>query len=55
MTKIINNPISGDVSFATVAVQVGDELWVGSSRGDRIARDPAAGLISTSATGAAPK
>ena len=41
---IINYPSSAEVSFATVAVQVGKELWVGSSRGDRIARYPAEGL-----------
>jgi hypothetical protein len=38
--EIVNYPTSEAVSFATVAVQVGDELWVGSSRGDRIARYP---------------
>ena len=38
------NPASDVVSFATVAVQIGKELWVGSSRGDRIARYPATGL-----------
>ena len=42
--EIINYPSSPEVSFATVAVQIGDELWVGSSRGDRIARYPAARL-----------
>jgi sugar lactone lactonase YvrE len=42
--QIIDYPTSPAVSFATVAVQVGDELWVGSSRGDRIARYPAAGV-----------
>lgn len=42
--EIINYPSSAEVSFATVAVQIGKELWVGSSRGDRIARYPAAGL-----------
>ena len=39
--EIVNYPTSETVSFATVAVQVGDELWVGSSRGDRVARYPA--------------
>ena len=43
-TSIIDYPTSDVVSFATVAVQVGDELWVGSARGDRIARYPAKGL-----------
>ena len=42
--EIVNYPTSDVVSFATVAVQVGNELWVGSARGDRIARYPAAGL-----------
>jgi hypothetical protein len=42
--EIINYPVSDAVSFATVAVQVGNEIWVGSSRGDRIARYPATGL-----------
>jgi hypothetical protein len=44
-TEIINNPSSNDVPFATVVVQVGKELWVGSSRGDRIARYPADGKL----------
>jgi sugar lactone lactonase YvrE len=42
--EIVNYPTSEAVSFATVAVQVGNELWVGSSRGDRVARYPAKGL-----------
>jgi sugar lactone lactonase YvrE len=42
--EIVNYPTSPEVSFATVAVQIGDELWVGSSRGDRVARYPAKGL-----------
>ena len=43
--EIINNPSSNDVPFSTVAVQVGKELWVGSARGDRIARYPADGKL----------
>jgi hypothetical protein len=43
--EIINYPSSAEVSFATVAVQIGKELWVGSSRGDRIARYPADGKL----------
>jgi len=39
-TAIVNQPTSGSLSAATVAVQVGDELWAGSFRGDRIARYP---------------
>src|SRR6185436_4235865 len=42
--EIIDYPASGVVSFATVVVQVGDELWAGSSRGDRISRYPASGV-----------
>ena len=42
--EIINSPTSPTVSAATVAIQIGDELWVGSFSGDRIARYPAAGL-----------
>jgi hypothetical protein len=43
--EIINNPSSNEVPFATVAVQVGNELWVGSARGDRISRYPADGKL----------
>jgi hypothetical protein len=39
-TEIINNPSSDNVPFSTVAVQVGNEFWVGSARGDRISRYP---------------
>ncbi len=42
--QIIDYPTSPAVSFATVAVQIGNELWVGSAFGDRIARYPAKGL-----------
>ncbi len=42
--EIVNYPTSETVSFATVAVQVGDELWVGSARGDRVARYPVTGI-----------
>jgi sugar lactone lactonase YvrE len=42
--EIVKYPISQEVSFATVAVQIGDELWVGSAFGDRIARYPADGV-----------
>ena len=38
--EIVNYPTSQTVSFATVAVQVGNELWVGSAFGDRVARYP---------------
>jgi hypothetical protein len=43
--EIINYPSSAEVSFATVAVQIGKELWVGSAFGDRIARYPADGKL----------
>jgi len=42
--QIINYPTSPALSAATVAVQVGNELWAGSFRGDRIAVYPAAGV-----------
>jgi len=42
--EIINYPTSDAISAATVAVQVGNELWAGTFRGDRIARYPAAGV-----------
>jgi hypothetical protein len=42
--EIINYPTSDVLSASTVAVQVGDEFWVGSFRGDRIARYPAGGI-----------
>ena len=42
--EVINYPTSNVVSAATVAVQVGNELWAGSFRGDRVARYPAQGL-----------
>jgi hypothetical protein len=42
--EIINTPTSAAVAAATVAIQIGTEFWVGSFRGDRIARYPAAGL-----------
>jgi len=40
-TEIINQPVGPGLFAATVAVQVGDEFWVGSFRGDRISRYPA--------------
>jgi hypothetical protein len=42
--QIINYPTSAQVSAATVAVEIGNEFWAGSFRGDRIARYPASGL-----------
>ena len=43
-TQLVDYPTTSVISAATVAVQVGNELWTGSFRGDRIARYPAAGL-----------
>jgi hypothetical protein len=40
-TEIINQAPGPGLFAATVAVQVGDEFWVGSFRGDRISRYPA--------------
>ena len=39
--EIINYPFNETFAFSTVALQVGKEIWVGSVRGDRIARFPA--------------
>jgi hypothetical protein len=38
---VIRYPFNDVFNFSTVAVQVGKELWVGSVRGDRVARFPA--------------
>ena len=40
--EVIRYPFNDAFNFATVAVQVGKEIWVGSVRGDRVARFPAA-------------
>jgi hypothetical protein len=37
---IVSQPTNERLSAATVAIHVGDELWAGSFRGDRIARYP---------------
>jgi hypothetical protein len=42
--EIISYPTSDAISAATVAVQVGNEFWAGSFRGDRVAIYPAAGV-----------
>ena len=39
--EIIKQPYSDSFGAGTVAVEVGKEIWVGSFRGDRIARFPA--------------
>jgi len=36
--EIINQPLGAGLNAATVALQIGDEFWVGSFRGDRITR-----------------
>jgi DNA-binding beta-propeller fold protein YncE len=41
VTEMINQPNSQTFASGTVAVQIGQELWVGSYRGDRIAIFPA--------------
>ena len=41
--EIIRHPNGAEFGSGTVAVEVGKEIWVGSFRGDRIARFPAAG------------
>jgi hypothetical protein len=42
--EVIHQAPAPGQSAASVAVQVGDELWVGSFRGDRLTRYPASGL-----------
>ena len=38
--EMIRYPFNDAFNFATGAIQVGQEIWVGSVRGDRIARFP---------------
>lgn len=38
--EVVNHPASAQFFMATAALQVGDEIWTGSVRGDRIARFP---------------
>jgi sugar lactone lactonase YvrE len=38
--EIVRHPNSAEFGAGTVALQVGNEIWVGSFRGDRIARFP---------------
>jgi len=40
--ELIRYPFNDVFNFSTVAIQVGQEIWVGSVRGDKIARFPAA-------------
>ncbi len=39
--ELIRYPYNDTFNFSTVAIQIGREIWVGSVRGDRIARFPA--------------
>lgn len=41
VTDVVDAPATGTFSTATAALQVNDEIWVGSVRGDRIALYPA--------------
>jgi hypothetical protein len=41
ITNLISYPFNDAFGFSTVAIQIGKEFWVGSVRGDRIARFPA--------------
>jgi hypothetical protein len=41
ITDLIRYPFNDAFNFSTVAIQIGKELWVGSVRGDRVARFPA--------------
>lgn len=38
--EIVNFPANEFFYTATAALQLGDEIWIGSMRGDRIARHP---------------
>jgi sugar lactone lactonase YvrE len=42
--ELIRYPYNDAFRFGTVAIQVGNEIWVGSNRGERIARFPTATL-----------
>ncbi len=42
-TQLFDQPTSDRVNAATVAVQIGNELWTGSFRGDRVAVLPGQG------------
>jgi hypothetical protein len=39
--EVIRYPFNDIFNFSTVAIQVGKEIWVGSVRGDKVARFPA--------------
>ena len=39
--ELIRYPFNDVFNFSTVAIQVGQEIWVGSVRGDKVARFPA--------------
>ncbi len=43
-SQLVNFPTSDVLSAATVAIQMGDQFWSGSFRGDRLALYPAKGL-----------
>ena len=36
-TQLVDYPTSNVISAATVALQIGDQFWSGSFRGDRLA------------------
>lgn len=44
--QLVDHPTSDTIAAATVAIQVGDQLWSGSFRGDRLALYAATGLKS---------
>ena len=39
--ELIRYPFNDVFNFSTGAIQVGKEIWVGSVRGDKVARFPA--------------
>ena len=38
LQEVVRHPVSESFGMATTALQVGNELWVGSLQGDRVAR-----------------
>ena len=41
LQEVVRHPVNESFGMATTALQVGNELWVGSLQGDRVARFPA--------------
>ena len=41
LREVVRHPVGESFGMATTALQVGNELWVGSLQGDKVARFPA--------------